>query len=326
MKSNIGHTLTAAGSRGLLKVLLALQHGLASHGQLRCAASEIGLRGKSFRVLAEHRPEQTRRLAAPCGRSAFGFGGINAHVLLEECGCHRTIYFTTGGSIWRASSRRAGFQLESPTLPSLAWAPGSAMRDLRAFQERVLGRDDDEPPELHRHWWGVEASDSWTRRFGTAKSVAGYYLNELELPLDRFRIPPKEMEDMLPQQLLMLAVAAEAIADCRFRSDRLATGVFIGLGLDCNTTNFHLRWSLRRRAKSWAQEWGWQLSDSELERWLDQVADGVGPPLTANRTMGALGGIVASRIAREFHIGGPSFTIPVMSRRVTAHYGRHYGS
>ena len=35
----------------------------------------------------------------------------------------------------------------------------------------------------------------------------------------------------------------------------------------------------------------------------------MGPPLTANATMGALGGIVASRIAREFRAGGPSFTI-----------------
>ena len=35
----------------------------------------------------------------------------------------------------------------------------------------------------------------------------------------------------------------------------------------------------------------------------------VGPPLTANRTMGSLGGLVASRIAREFRIGGPSFSV-----------------
>ena len=35
----------------------------------------------------------------------------------------------------------------------------------------------------------------------------------------------------------------------------------------------------------------------------------MGPPLTANRTMGALGGLVAGRIAREHRIGGPSFTL-----------------
>ncbi len=62
--------------------------------------------------------------------------------------------------------------------------------------------------------------------------------------------------------------------------------MFIGLGLDLNTTNFHFRWSLP-----------------------PELRDAAGPPLTASRTMGSLGSIVASRIAREFHLGGPSFTV-----------------
>ena len=33
------------------------------------------------------------------------------------------------------------------------------------------------------------------------------------------------------------------------------------------------------------------------------------PPLTHARTLGSLGGIIASRIAREFHFGGPSFIV-----------------
>ena len=39
------------------------------------------------------------------------------------------------------------------------------------------------------------------------------------------------------------------------------------------------------------------------------MRDAAGPALSANRTMGSLGGLVASRIAREFRIGGPSFTV-----------------
>ncbi|MGB2929839.1 MAG: beta-ketoacyl synthase N-terminal-like domain-containing protein, partial [Desulfobacterales bacterium] len=33
------------------------------------------------------------------------------------------------------------------------------------------------------------------------------------------------------------------------------------------------------------------------------------PPLTATRTLGALGGVIASRIAREFRFGGPSYVV-----------------
>src|SRR5205085_5583157 len=61
---------------------------------------------------------------------------------------------------------------------------------------------------------------------------------------------------------------------------------FIGLGLDLNTTNFHFRWP--------------QPPDRRA------VA---GPPLTADRVMGSLGSIAASRLARAFGLGGPSFTL-----------------
>ena len=40
-----------------------------------------------------------------------------------------------------------------------------------------------------------------------------------------------------------------------------------------------------------------------------RLREAAGPALSANRTMGSLGGVVASRIAREFRIGGPSFTV-----------------
>ena len=115
---------------------------------------------------------------------------------------------------------------------------------------------------------------------------------------------------MLPQQVLMLLAAAEAVADCRWNQKKLLqTGVLIGLGLDLNTTNFHFRWWLLNRAHEWNREQGLDLPPEELNQWIAHLRDASGPPLTASRTMGALGGVVASRVAREFHIGGPSFTI-----------------
>ena len=67
--------------------------------------------------------------------------------------------------------------------------------------------------------------------------------------------------------------------------------MFIGLDLDWNTTNFHLRW--------WLSEQDGQ--EAEL--------DAASPPLNANRTLGALASVAASRIARAFRFGGPSFTV-----------------
>ena len=84
----------------------------------------------------------------------------------------------------------------------------------------------------------------------------------------------------------------------------------IGLGLDQNTNNFQLRWwlvdqaaRLESRARAWASPTrSWTAGSTSCARRS-------APPLTANRTMGSLGGLVASRIAREFRIGGPSFSV-----------------
>ena len=115
---------------------------------------------------------------------------------------------------------------------------------------------------------------------------------------------------MLPQQLLMLRIAAEALKDARW-DDRLAlsTGVLIGIGLDLSTTNYHLRWALESQVRQWKQSLAPSLPHEDFGEWIDELKDAAARSLSANRTTGSLGGMVASRIAREFRIGGPSFTV-----------------
>lgn len=87
VKSNIGHLLTAAGSAALIKTLLAMKHGvLPPTANFANPAKGIALDDSPFRILREgtawerKQPGRGRRAAV----SAFGFGGINAHLLLEE--------------------------------------------------------------------------------------------------------------------------------------------------------------------------------------------------------------------------------------------------
>ncbi|MGW4063849.1 beta-ketoacyl synthase N-terminal-like domain-containing protein [Amycolatopsis sp. NPDC004747] len=80
VKSMIGHTLPTAGVAGLVKVALALHHGVLPP-TLHCADPNPLLDKTRFRVLAEAEPwGALPRVAAV---NAFGFGGVNAHVVLE---------------------------------------------------------------------------------------------------------------------------------------------------------------------------------------------------------------------------------------------------
>lgn len=84
VKTNIGHLESAAGIAGLIKVVLSLQHGeIPPHINFKKLNQHISLDGTSFMIPRERQawPESKRRLA---GVSAFGFGGTNVHVIVEE--------------------------------------------------------------------------------------------------------------------------------------------------------------------------------------------------------------------------------------------------
>ena len=112
----------------------------------------------------------------------------------------------------------------------------------------------------------------------------------------------------------MLKVSAEAMNDAGLplREDRPGMGAVIGIDFDFEATDFHLRWNLHNLVGNWGKnsDLGLNVDDStKTARWLASLQDGLRPPLTATRTLGALGGIIASRIAREFRFGGPSYVV-----------------
>ena len=357
VKSNVGHLLTGAGAAGLMKVLLALEHQTlpptANHVNAHPAFEPAR---SPFRVLSQAEPWPRRQNGQPARSeassdaadlpiprratvNAFGFGGINAHVLIEEYLPTLKLDLppgitTTSRYDGRSTNSVAAFptvkcdQSLDIAIVGLAFQMGEEEPFPQENPDPVAGialpcnglTDD----------WGVEQSEWFRQEFETQGYSADQRmtpLRSISIPLGEFRIPPLEMQDMLPQQQLMLRVAWEALCDVTTNTSLDATqqahahkdssneslqnrtGVFIGIELDPNTTNFHLRWSVEQDAPRWAEMLKLDFSPAELADWIGQLKDAAGVPLTANRVMGNLGGIVASRLAREFNVGGPSFTI-----------------
>ncbi len=305
VKANIGHLLTAAGAAASIKTILALFHQtLPPQTHFDQPAAGVDLDNSPFRLLdqacswQQRRPEVPRRAAV----SAFGFGGINAHMLLEEWQPERAkrkkVTLHPSFSARQAPIAVVGLAAH--------YGPWSEPHELR---QRFFGVDDKVQPTPPAHWWGAGES-RWLQQIFPNGLPQGFCLEQIGVAAGEFRIPPTEMAEMLPRQLLMLKVAAAALKNAGADDvDHLFTGVFIGCGLDLNATNFSFRWGLTQQARIWAQELGLHLTEDELAGWIADLRDAAGPALTANRTMGALGSVVASRIAREFGAGGPSFTI-----------------
>jgi acyl transferase domain-containing protein/phosphopantetheinyl transferase len=86
VKSMIGHCIPAAGAASLIKTALALYHKIQPPMLCETVNPEIGIEKTPFYINTEVRPwihgnPQTPRRA---GVNSFGFGGINAHAIVEE--------------------------------------------------------------------------------------------------------------------------------------------------------------------------------------------------------------------------------------------------
>ncbi|BAZ50019.1 beta-ketoacyl synthase [Nostoc sp. NIES-4103] len=87
VKTNIGHLEAAAGMASLLKVVLALQHKqIPPHLHLKQLNPYISLAGTPLAIPTELQPWTVNTGNRLAGISSFGFGGTNAHIIVEEVG------------------------------------------------------------------------------------------------------------------------------------------------------------------------------------------------------------------------------------------------
>ncbi|HEX4148826.1 MAG TPA: beta-ketoacyl synthase N-terminal-like domain-containing protein, partial [Pirellulales bacterium] len=84
-KANLGHTETAAGAAGLIKVVLMMQHGeIPPQANFKSLNPHITLDPALIAIPTQLQPWPAGPQRRVAGVSAFGFGGTNAHATLEE--------------------------------------------------------------------------------------------------------------------------------------------------------------------------------------------------------------------------------------------------
>ncbi|HEY2197049.1 MAG TPA: SDR family NAD(P)-dependent oxidoreductase [Mycobacterium sp.] len=85
VKTNIGHTESASGAAGLIKVVLSLQHGVLPQSlHFDNPSPHIPWGSLPVRVVDKSTPWEASDRPRRAGVSSFGFTGTNAHVLIEE--------------------------------------------------------------------------------------------------------------------------------------------------------------------------------------------------------------------------------------------------
>ncbi|HET9382059.1 MAG TPA: beta-ketoacyl synthase N-terminal-like domain-containing protein, partial [Streptomyces sp.] len=156
VKANIGHLDSAAGVSGLIKAVLQLKHRtLAPVVNFREPNPQIDFAGSPFFVNDRLRDWKTDGgVPLRIGVSSFGFGGTNAHVVLEEAPgparpapARRPVHLLTLSArtpeALDAAGEALGEALRAPGAAGLADVAHTLHRGRKAFEHRrvVVGRD-----------------------------------------------------------------------------------------------------------------------------------------------------------------------------------------
>lgn len=150
VKSMIGHCIPAAGSASIIKQALALTHRILPPTLCDEVNADLGLADTPFYVSTEARPwinssDLPRRAAI----NAFGFGGINAHMILEESPAGRDADATA------AFLPRAAQAPEPEQVFVLTATPDTMADAVAALDATVTGATGEDFAEFAR--------DSWTK-------------------------------------------------------------------------------------------------------------------------------------------------------------------
>ncbi|WP_344599011.1 SDR family NAD(P)-dependent oxidoreductase, partial [Streptomyces violaceusniger] len=164
VKSNIGHTQAAAGVAGIIKIVLAMRHGVLPRTlHVDAPSSHVDWSAGAVRLLTEAVPWEPDGRPRRAGVSSFGISGTNAHLIFEEAEPEPELVSATepdevpGGLVpWLLSARSAD-ALRDQAVRLVRWSadqpetdPGVVARALATsrsvFEHRavVLGRDGQE--------------------------------------------------------------------------------------------------------------------------------------------------------------------------------------
>ncbi|MGE0492896.1 MAG: beta-ketoacyl synthase N-terminal-like domain-containing protein [Vulcanimicrobiota bacterium] len=214
VKSNLGHTLETAGLASLLKVVLALRHRGIPH-TINVDQLNPGVDWSRLPFVVQREPSdwpaprqgETRR----AGVSAFGVGGLNVHLVVEEPGgpvepvaADEPLVAVVGRGVVVPGARNLG-----------------ELKELLGSGQSQLG----EPPAGR---WPSDAGLAEQLQPWHTPTRRGGYITNFEFDAVGHKIPPKQVKRANPVQLMLLDATNQALAELGSPLEANSTAVVVG--------------------------------------------------------------------------------------------------
>lgn len=261
LKSNYGHMMSNAGIASVVRTLGCLNNDyFPMTPNTDTLNSEFDL--TSYRVLQERSPWRGNKIA---GINSFGLGGSNGHMIVE----------LFDKSILNKKTKFNKVKNEAVAVVALG-VKTSFSKDNEDFSNIIFSSE-----RLQ--------SDS------NNHSIKNIKIN----PKKAF-VPPIDLKHTQGQQLLLLPVLEEALAQIS-TFDKEDTGVYMGMGIDPESARF----LINMRVDFFINK----LLPKAVNVDIENIKERLSPPLDGSNTTGILSHLVANRLSHVLDSKGPSFTV-----------------
>ncbi|MCC5666723.1 PfaB family protein [Nostoc sp. CHAB 5784] len=298
-KANTGHLLTAAGMVGLTKVILSMSHGVipATMNVSEPLTSEKSTISADKIVRTATAWPNNNAPIKRAAISAFGFGGTNSHLILEQGNTTQSVESTP------------------PVPPTKVAIVGmdaffGNCNGLDAFERSIYDGTQHFTSLPPQRWHGIENQENVLKEYGLTdgKAPVGAYIKDFEIDTLSCKIPPNEIEKLNPQQLLLLKVSDRALKDAKLQEGG-NVAVIVAAETEFSVHQLQQRWNLSWQVKDGLLNQGISLPAEQLSQLETIVKDSIHQPVEIGEYVSHIANIMASRISALWNFTGPAFTI-----------------
>ncbi|ARV57927.1 beta-ketoacyl synthase [Nostocales cyanobacterium HT-58-2] len=322
VKANVGHLLVAAGSVSLIKVLLSMSKGVIPPtihvtDPIGCENNVISPQ----RIVTSTAKWPQKTPVKRAAISAFGFGGTNAHMILEQ----ENPTPNPSPHAGRGGTAGVGFRGIStePDTTSPSQAVGldkiaiigmdaffASCNGLDAFDRSIYDGTQHFITLPPNRWHGLEEQQDLLKKYGLpdGKPPVGAYIQDLEIDTLSYKIPPNELSKLNPQQLLLLKVADRALKDAGIK-EGANVAVLVAAETEFSVHQLQQRWNLSWQIKEGLIAGEISLPSEKIAQLESIVKDGIHHTVETGEYLSYIANIMASRISSMWDLTGPTFTI-----------------
>lgn len=219
VKSNLGHTLEAAGVVGLIKLIIAMRRGeIPPTIHFREPSQEVDAASESVQVVSRVTPWPTRGRSKRGAVNAFGIGGLNGHAVIE----------VGAASLSVANGRSKGSDEPIVIVGRGVVLPGAfGVKQFAALLSGDATALCHAPKERWRGALGVGPMSS--PHF--VPTCVGGFIRGYQFDGQPYRIPPKQVRMANPVQMMLIDAVAQAAQEAdggKWAMDRSRTSVIVG--------------------------------------------------------------------------------------------------